>query len=343
MAQTESKEEQVANVDRMAAQAMGVEPTPATPSTAPDPLGATEDKDRPTEQENAAEKGAPETEADKMKADPVTYEVAFGDKDKRKLTDAQIASTFGRYRDLNYKHSQMKPVFDVANVLMERYGGDAADVAKAMIDAAKKEEASQRGEVRSEGNPEINEDVGNDALKVWEEENAVKAPPGYRAIAQNMQALQEMQLRTQQMMQQVVAGTQAVGDAAQQTVSGAAQQAEMASRQQIANNLDRAQAKVGLPDEAGQDFMMFATEMGFTPEDFVDADLTVRVAEAFANSLKSGEYDRMRSINERRTAYTGTMGDSPSTSTTAAEPTDEMDDTLNRLAQATLSQRNQPL
>jgi len=343
MPKTETPEDQLSNVDRMATQAMGIEPTPAAPSTTPDPLGATEDKSRPTDQEKAAEKGAPETEADKMKADPVMYEVNFGGEDKRKLTDAQIASTFGRYRDLNFKHSQMKPVLEVANVLMERYGGNAGDVAQAMIDAAKKEEASQRGEVGSKGNPQIKEDVGDDALKVWEDENAVKAPPGYREIAQNMQALQQMQLQTQQMMQQVVAGTQAVGDAAQATVSGAQQQAEMASRQQIANNLDRAQAKVGLPDEAGQDFMMFATEMGFTPEDFVDSDLTVRVAEAFANSIKSGEYERMKSINERRTAFTGSIGSAPTSVTTAAEPTEEIDDTLSRLASATLQQRNQPL
>jgi hypothetical protein len=341
MAQTESKEEQMANVDRMAAARMGVEP--ATPSTKPDPLAATEDKDRPTAQEKAASEGAPETEADKQKKDPVIYDVEFGENDTRKLTPGQISGTFNRYRDMNYKHQQLKPVMDVANVLMERFGGDAGDVAKAMIEAAKAEESKQRGEVGSDTNPAVQDDVGNDSLKVWEDENAVKLPPGYRDIAQNMQALQQMQLHTQQMMQEVVAGSQAVGDAARASVSGANDQAEMASRQQIANNLDRAQQHLNLPDEAGPEFMMFATEMGFTPEDFVDPDLTVRIATAFRDSLQSGEYQRMKAINERRTAYTGSMGAAPTTATTSAEPTEEMDDTLDRLAAATLASRNQGL
>ena len=44
--------------------------------------------------------------------------------------------------------------------------------------------------------------------------------------------------------------------------------------QSIANNLDQAQAALRLPDDKGNDFMIFAAERGFTLEDFADQTLT---------------------------------------------------------------------
>ena len=138
-------------VDAMARRAMGLEQVDDTPSATPDPLGETEDKDRPTAQEQASSEGAPVTEADKMAASPISYEVKFGDNDVRQLSPEQISSTFNRYRDLNYKQMQNKPINDVAEALMGRYGADPYQIAEEMIKHAQERE----GRVGSEGNPEM--------------------------------------------------------------------------------------------------------------------------------------------------------------------------------------------
>jgi len=326
-------------IDEIARRAMGLEQVDDTPSATPDPLGETEDKDRPTAQEKASAAGAPVTEADKMDASPVSYEVKFGDNDVRQLSPEQISSTFNRYRDLNYKQMQMKPVNDVAEALMGKYGADPYQVAEAMIKHAQEQE----GKVGSEGNPELGTDTDSAGLRKWEEENAVSLPPGYAKIAQNMDALQEMQAQTQKMLQSVVANSQAVADAGQEAVMGAESQIQQASNQQIANNLDKVQNALGLPDEAAQDFMMFVAERGFTLEDMVDPQIALTLGQDFKNQRNSSEFDRLRSQAERRQAVTGSIGSAPATPATAATPTDEVDDTMQRLAAAKMEERNRPL
>ena len=327
------------NVERMARNAMGLEQVDDTPSAKPDPLAEQEDKDRPTDQERAAAAGAPVTESDKMDAPPVSYEVKFGDNDVRQLSPEQISSTFNRYRDLNYRHGQMKPITDTAAALMERYGADPYQVAEQMIRTAQEQE----GRVGSEDNPEVPNSSDAAGLRKWEEENAVSLPPGYQEIARNMQNLQEMQGQTQQMLQSVIANSQAVADAGQEAVMGAESQMQQASQQQIANNLDKVQNSLGLPDEAAQDFMMFVAERGFTLEDMVDPQIALTLGQDFKNQRNSSEFDRLRSQAERRTAYTGSMGSAPATPATEAAPTDEVDDTMQRLAAAKNAERNRPL
>ena len=326
-------------VDAMARRAMGLEQVDDTPSATPDPLGETEDKDRPTAQEQAASEGAPVTEADKMGASPVSYEVKFGDNDVRQLSPEQISSTFNRYRDLNYKQMQNKPINDVAEALMGRYGADPYQIAEEMIKHAQERE----GKVGSEGNPEMPADSDAAGLRKWEEENAVSLPPGYGQIAENMQQLQQMQAQTQQMLQSVVANSQAVADAGQEAVMGAESQMQQASQQQIANNLDKVQNSLGLPDEAAQDFMMFVAERGFTLEDMVDPQIALTLGQDFKNQRNSSEFDRLRSQAERRQAVTGSIGSAPATPATSATPTDEVDDTMQRLAAAKMEERNRPL
>ena len=63
-----------------------------------------------TPQEQAAQVASPQTEGDKTQEAAVMYKVKMGDKE-RTLTPQQISSTFERYRDLNHKQAQMKPLW----------------------------------------------------------------------------------------------------------------------------------------------------------------------------------------------------------------------------------------
>ena len=98
-----------------------------------------------TDNREATEKAAaPQTEGDKITepaAEAVSneelsalYKIKIGDQE-RELTDAQIAGTFERYRDLNFKHSNMKPVIDTVSQLMERTGIDAETMNNEIIAA----------------------------------------------------------------------------------------------------------------------------------------------------------------------------------------------------------------
>ena len=101
----------------------------------------------PTDKREATEKAAaPQTEGDKV-TEPAAeqlsneelsalYKIKIGNQE-RELTDAQIAGTFERYRDLNFKHSQMKPVIDTVGQLMERTGIDADTMNQEIIAALK--------------------------------------------------------------------------------------------------------------------------------------------------------------------------------------------------------------
>ena len=59
------------------------------------------------------------------------YKVKMGDKE-RTLTPQQISSTFERYRDLNHKQAQMKPVMDLAEKMMQAGNIDGNTAAKLM-------------------------------------------------------------------------------------------------------------------------------------------------------------------------------------------------------------------
>ena len=150
------------------------------------------------------------------------------------------------------------------------------------------------------------------SLSKWEEENAATLPPGYKemmlATSQGNQGMQNQVARLEQMLKMVLAQSQGNVDAARQGMEGAQKQQINAVRQQIANNIDRVQAALGLPDDKADDFMMFAAERGFTMEDFVDPQMTIRVMQDFKNNMDSPEMERMRAIAQRRQAFTGSLG-----------------------------------
>lgn len=299
-----------------------------------------------TPQEQAAQVASPQTEGDKTQEAAVMYKVKMGDKE-RTLTPQQISSTFERYRDLNHKQAQMKPVMDLAEKMMQAGnidGGTAAKLMEASMQAYTKNAQMGRNRPAQENvaapeQPSPNAQQPNlDAeFKKYEDENAISLPPGYREAAARLNAMEQRLGQGMQMLNQM---TQRMGQQAQQGIQSA-QQAQgdrmQAVEQTIRNNLDRAQQAAGLPDEAVTDFQTYAGERGYTAEDFADSALTMKVVQDFANERNTPEFQRLKDMSSRRQAFLQTQQGSPAAP--AAKPTG--DDTMARMAAKALAERNQ--
>ena len=334
MATPQSQEQMLAAVDNIAAKRMGVEPQPAAPAPAPQAAPPTPpqmpEPPKETSNDKAAEKGSPDTEGDKMTAEAIVYSVDFGDGNMRDLTPQQIKSTFERYSAMNYKNAQYKPVYDIVDQIMrDNPSMNSREVASQMAAVYKAQQSNPtmgNTEGRQQGQPPQND--LNSALKKWEEENAASLPPGYAEMiqggTQGMAQMRQELARTQAMIRQMAAQNQGVADAAKQSMDNSTGQKIDAVRQQIANNLDRVQQGLKIPSENANDFMVFAAERGYTLEDFVDPNLVARVMTDFRNNMDSPEMERMRGIAQRRQAFTGSLGSTPSggaTETPAEEST----------------------
>lgn len=322
-------------IDAIASQTLGDAPAAPTPPAAPATPAAAAPAEQDTPADKTAEAGSPTTEGDKMAADPIVYEVEFGEGDTRKLTPQQIRATQERYAALNHKHAQNKPAYDVVDaILAANPNANPTQVAEALIAMAKSSSGQQPAtfgaeEQAASQNAEVepaksNQDIDAE-LKRWEDENATSLPPGYREFltsqtqgASNLAAMQASVAQMREMMGAVLARTQGVADAARQTEADTQVRQISAVQQAIANNLDRAQAALQLPDEAANDFQMFAAERGYTMEDFADPNLTLTVMQDFKNAMNSPEMERMRAMAQRRQAYTGTLGSSPGSSAPAS-------------------------
>lgn len=286
-----------------AAAAAAPPPPQAAPQAAPEP------KDKDTAQDKATEAGAPADASTKMGADPVIYDIDFGEGKKRKMTPEQIKGISERYSALNYQHAQMKPVIDlVENLLKSNPDAKPEHVAQFMEQALRATQKNpQMGDPNADApgreNKESPPDV--DPLAKWEEENAATLPPGYREMMTGNQSIQQQMAQMQQMLQQVLAGASGVADAARAGNEDARSERINAIRQSIANNIDRAQAQLQLPDTEAENFMAFAAERGYSLEDMVDPRLTTQVMQDFKNSLNSPEFERLMEINKRRQAWTG--------------------------------------
>ena len=322
MATPQNPEAMAAMVDNIASKQMGVDPQQA--QAAPQAAAPQKEEKKDSAEGKVAEKGSPETEGDKMAADAVIYEIEFGENDSRKLTPQQIKSTFERYSALNYKNAQYKPVMDlVEQIMRENPGMNSRQMAETMQNIYKAQasnptlgntQGEKSGEYKKEGESGDLEGM----LKKWEDENAASLPPGYKDMLvgnnQSMAQMQQQLAQTQQMLQAVLAQSQGVADAAKQGVQQGQNQQANAVRQQIANNIDRVQQALKLPDDKANDFMVFAAERGYTMEDFVDPSLTIKVMQDFKNNMDSPEMERMRGIAQRRQAFTGSLGSTPSAS-----------------------------
>lgn len=356
MATPQDPQAMAAMVDAIASRQMGVDPQAAPqgqmPPGAP-PQAMPQQMPQPPKEsatDKADAKGSPKTEGDSMNEAAIIYEVEFGENEKRKLTPQQIKSTFERYRDLNFKNAQYKPVMDlVEQIMRENPGMNPAQMAGAMANVYKAQQSNPTmGNEQGTKSGDYQKDQAVKAgdldsmLKKWEDDNAASLPPGYKDMlvgqARSMQSMQQQLMQTQAMLQQVMAQSQGVADAAKQGMQQGQSQQITATRQQIANNLDRVQAALKLPDDKANDFMVFAAERGYTMEDFVDPQLTIKVMSDFKNNMDGPEMERMRGIAQRRQAFTGSLGSAP-----GAVPSPEAgapgESTFDRFSQMAMNKR----
>jgi hypothetical protein len=321
-------------INRISAKAMGAE---APKTEAP--------KQGSTPQEQANQIASPQTEGDKAQEAAVMYKIKMGD-GERNLTPQQIAGTYERYRDLNFKQGQMKPINDIAERMMKAGNANPEQVAKLMqasLQAFTKN--AQMGKARPAGDgsakaeqptPNAQQPDMNAEFKKYEDENAISLPPGYREAEARLNQLEQRVGQSMNMMQQM---SQRMGQQAQQGMQSSQQaQGDRQSvvRDTIANNLDRAQQAAGLPDDAVGDFQAYAGERGYTAEDFADAALTNKVVQDFANQRNTPEFERLRDMSSRRQAYLQTQSGGPVSA--AAAP--KQDSTMGRLAAKAMAERN---
>lgn len=299
-----------------------------------------------TPQEQAAQVASPQTEGDKTQEAAVMYKVKMGDKE-RTLTPQQISSTFERYRDLNHKQAQMKPVMDLAEKMMQAGNIDGTTAAKLMeasmqaytknAQMGRNRPAQENVAAPEQPSPNAQQPNLDAEFKKYEDENAISLPPGYREAAARLNAMEQRLGQGMQMLNQM---TQRMGQQAQQGIQSA-QQAQgdrmQAVEQTIRTNLDRAQQAAGLPDDAVTDFQTYAGERGYTAEDFADSALTMKVVQDFANERNTPEFQRLKDMSSRRQAFLQTQQGSPAAP--AAKPTG--DDTMARMAAKALAERNQ--
>ena len=316
----------------------------------------------PTDKREATEKAAaPQTEGDKVSepaAEPVSneelsalYKIKIGDSE-RELTDKQIAGTFERYRDLNFKHSQMKPVIDTVGQLMERTGIDAETMNNEIIAALKaKQHNPQMGQQsnapnttqQGEKGEAPNDLLSGDMLAQYEEQNAVQLPPGYRDLVASRDQTSQQLAQMQQMMQQLLAQSQGVANAARQ--AGQQQSVDRAQlmQQRIGQNIDQAaQRHLGTTDQsASNDFLAFIYERGYTTDDFVDAALADRAMADFANLRNQPEMERLRQAAQRRQAFSfnGTMGNTAGQGAAEAAAPSDPQTPFEQMADAAMTKR----
>jgi len=277
----------------------------------------------PSQNEQAQEAVAPETEGD-LSREEAFVEVDFGEGDKRVLSTSQIKSTMERYRDMNYRHAnEIKPIEPAINLINQmvanarQSGQDVKGEEVAQFLASAIQAYTSNPQMGNQQDPTPDRPDGQNSsvdeeIARWERENAVTLPPQYRQGMQLINQLQGENAQMKQMMTSILAQANGVNGTAQVAVEQAQQDVSNAYRMQAANNLNSAQAEFNLPDEAENDFFDFAYGRGYTVEDFVDRDLTRRIMQDFAANRNTPEMERLRALNERRQAYTGMGASTPS-------------------------------
>jgi len=308
--------------------------------------------EEPTPLEQSAEAVSPKTEADLAKEEAF-IKVAFGEGDERTLSQKQIKDTYNRYSDLNFKHqtevAPMRPVLDFATQIQQSVHQDtgqnvgADDIVQFLNAAAKAYMSNPTMGGQSDPTPDspgVPLDSMEAEMSAWEEENAVSLPPHYKEAAGTMRALQEENAQIKSMVAKMSGETQNLAANAAQQVNSADAQAKITTQQLMANNLDAAQKATGLPDEDQQDFFDFAYGRGYTLEDFVDAQLTLNVANDFKNSKNSPEMERLKALAERRQAFTGNVGGTPGAAGTPANTSSVDEQFIGQVADEFMQKRN---
>ena len=311
-------------IAQMAAQQLGAA---APEQAAPQQQAANpaEQETPTTNQEKVQEAVSPETESDKQR-DEAFIEVDFGDGRKEVMSSSQIAGMTSRYKDLNHKNATrykpLEPAIDVLSQLMDNARANGAEVSG--DDVAQFVQAAIQGmtsnpQMGGQQDPTPDRPDGADIdtqmeaeIEQWERENAVSLPPMYRQGFKVIRNLMQENELLRNNMGGLLQQAQQLNSEAMQQAGDAAMSGEMVYRQQAANNLNEAQAAIGLPDDAEDDFFDFAYGRGYTVEDFIDRDLTMKVMQDFAANRATPEMERLRALNAKRQAFTGAASATPS-------------------------------
>lgn len=304
------------NVARMASRALGEPPQ----------------KDTPMDKTNTA--GAPKNEADKMDSNPISYKVKFGEGDERTMTPEQIVGMNQRYEGLLNMKEYMNPILNLAADAMERNPGmTPQDLVNAFVQMSNRPThlGGEDARPNQQGHqaPQTASDISAQ-FDSWEKENAATLPPGYKDMYSMNQSMQWQMQQMMAMMQQL--GGKQHGQVEAARIAGQQQRSDAVNttKQKIANNLNTVQSRLGLTDDKAEDFMMFAAERGYTMTDFIDPNLTMRVATDFKNNLNSPEMDRLMNMARNRQAYTGMVASQPNTGGAAPAGDANLENMINR-------------
>lgn len=307
-------------IDELASDTLGPAKQQAANTASPDANATEEGGEQQTVAEQATELAAPNDQGTDTELDSVIFDVEFGEGKKRKLTPKQIASTFDRYSKLNSQWQNevapMSPVLELAKKIMADAQAQGhqitGDQLAGFLSEAARSYSSIGGNPDSQEAGEQGNEMSDDDLSKWEEENAITLPPGFRNSNKQISELKGQINNLTNMLQQVIQAQQGVAQAATQTANNAQMDQAAAIKQTISNNLNSAQAFHQLPDEAENDFFEFAASRGYTIEDFVDPHLTNQVVGDFKANMNTPEMERLREIAKRRQAYTGSTNSTAS-------------------------------
>jgi hypothetical protein len=313
---------EAAPVQAAPAQAAAPAPAPAAPAK--------------TEIEKAASKVQPKG-ADEKSTESAMQFIKIGDKE---FTESQITGTMDRYRDLNHKWQGVKPVAGVVEKLVEmskKNGYDpkpdeVAGLVEAAVQAYIKNPTLGNKTGEKSGNKtsaaaqapqgELNSELGDndddESMAKWEKDNAVSLPPGYKKQGEMLKQMGEAMQQMMQMMQRM-GQTASSGLSSQEVLTQATAQKADALTTTIKNNV----TAVGITPEKEPDFMMFAMQRGYTPEDFIDPQLAKLVADDFSANSNAPEFARMREVMSRRQAFTGAVEGAPGGAAGAAATPDQ--------------------
>jgi hypothetical protein len=323
-------------------------PAAAAPAAAPNPAAdpRADNPPSPTEQVTAAI--SPKTEGDASREEAF-IEVVHADGTKEVLSASQVAGLKARYRDLNYKQMNTKPLEPAIGLLQSIMEGASKD-GKTLSgdDLAQFLEAAIRGYAsnptlgqkdRAPDTPQGGNANIDAELAAWERENAVSLPPLYKNMASTLSQLQGDNDQLKQMLTTLLNEARGITTDAAQLAQQTGQTQSQAYQQTIANNLNVAQARLQLPDEAANDFFDFAFARGYTLEDFIDPDLTSQVMTDFKAVQATPEMERLRALNARRQAFTGAASSSPNAPLSAGSNSDPNQQLIDNMAAAAMKKR----
>jgi len=357
-------------INQVSAQQLGVEPqaqpAPQVQAGQQDPNKKPEEK--PTTAEQVQTKVSPETEGSKSKDSPFEFlEVDLGNGNKEAYTPEQVQGIASRYRDLNYQHqtkiAPIKGSVELLNTLREQAkaeGHDLNDEALTQLLQASLQAYAHNPEMGAQAmqNPQPNQtpervnqtvetQTGNQSgqnleaeMAEWEQTNAVTLPPMYKQAMANSKNLEDQVQQLTQLVQGMATAGQQTSQVANQQLQQAQATNADAGKQQIINNLQRAQNEFQFPDEAEKDFMTFTQTRGYDTWDLLDYNLVRTLATDFKNVQAGPELERLRGIAERRQAFTGNLAPAPGADNTNPPAVDEQQTDIDAMTDTIMKQKN---